>query len=111
MKVLTVKLPDRVFFEIDEEAKARRISKSDVVREGLSRRHPSRTGSGDSLWSRMKDLVIVSDRLPRDLSTNKGYMKGYGKTRSSPPCVVFTTDSHFEIYRKHGRQVIPLINP
>lgn len=25
--------------------------------------------------------------------------------------VVFTTDSDFEIYRKHGRQMIPLITP
>jgi predicted nucleic acid-binding protein len=26
-------------------------------------------------------------------------------------CVVWTTDSHFRVYRRHGRQVIPLLAP
>jgi predicted nucleic acid-binding protein len=26
-------------------------------------------------------------------------------------CVVWTTDSHFQVYRRHGRRTIPLLNP
>ena len=26
-------------------------------------------------------------------------------------CMIWTTDSHFRIYRRHGRQNIPLLNP
>jgi hypothetical protein len=35
-----------------------------------------------SLWSRMEDLVIESDPLPTDLSSNKAHLKRYGKNRS-----------------------------
>ena len=27
------------------------------------------------------------------------------------PCQVFTTDRHFRIYRRHGRQLLPLLAP
>ena len=83
MKTLTVKLPDRLFLEISDQANARNISKSDVVRERLAREAPSAgKGQRTSLWRRMRDLVIDSDRLPRDLSSNKKYLKGYGANRS-----------------------------
>ena len=26
-------------------------------------------------------------------------------------CMIWTTDAHFRVYRRHGRQVIPLLNP
>jgi len=26
-------------------------------------------------------------------------------------CLIWTTDAHFRIYRRHGRQTIPLLNP
>jgi len=83
MKTLTVKLPDHLFFEITGQARARNISKSDVVRERLTQqaRHLKRQHHG-SLWSRMEDVVIDSRALPRDLSANKKYLKDYGKTRS-----------------------------
>ena len=78
MKTLTVKLPDSLFAEIASAAEARRISKSEIVRERLIRSGRSR----NSLWSRMEDLVIERDSLPRDLSSNKAHLKGYGKDRS-----------------------------
>jgi Arc/MetJ-type ribon-helix-helix transcriptional regulator len=79
MKILTVKLPESVFAEIEGAAKARRVSKSEIVRERLSRTREIRT----SLWSRMEDLVIQRDSLPKDLSFNKTHLKGYGKNRSN----------------------------
>ena len=78
MKTLTVKLPDSLFAEIASAAKARRISKSAIVRERLTRSGKSKR----SLWSRMEDLVIEGDSLPRDLSSNKVHLKNYGKNRS-----------------------------
>ena len=78
MKTLTVKLPDPLFAEIASAARARRISKSAIVRERLTRPGKSKR----SLWSRMEDLVIEDDSFPKDLSSNKAHLKNYGKNRS-----------------------------
>lgn len=80
VKTLTLKLPDALFAEIANDAKARNVSKSQVVRERLAH---SRAGANQgSLWSRMEDLVIEADLLPADLSSNKAHLKRYGKNRS-----------------------------
>ncbi|MGB8355304.1 MAG: hypothetical protein WCD79_15510 [Chthoniobacteraceae bacterium] len=34
-----------------------------------------------SLWDRMKDLVIHSDSLPTNLTSEKAHLKNYGKDR------------------------------
>ena len=49
MKTLTIKLPDPLFAEISSDAKTRKISMSEIVRERLTRPDRSR----NSLWSRM----------------------------------------------------------
>jgi hypothetical protein len=83
MKTLTVKLPDQLFFEITGQARVRNMSKSDVVRERLMQRtRPLTRQHRGSLWSRMEDVVIDSKALPRELSANKKYLKGYGQNRS-----------------------------
>lgn len=84
MKTLTVKLPDPLFFDIASQARARNISKSDVVRERLAvqKEGTSARGRRGSLWDRMKDLVVSSDALPRDLSSNKKQLKRYGQNRA-----------------------------
>jgi len=83
MKTLTVKLPDQLFFEITGQARARNMSKSDVVRERLAQHgRPVTKQHRGSLWSRIEDVVIDSKALPRDLSVNKKYLKDYGKKRS-----------------------------
>ena len=78
MKTLTVKLPDPLFAEIENAARARKVPKSEIVRERLER---AKSVKG-SLWSRMEDLVIRRDSLPRDLSSNKEHLRKYGKNRS-----------------------------
>jgi hypothetical protein len=78
MKTLTVKLPDLLFAEIENTARARKVTKSEIVRERLENAQPSKL----SLWSRMEDLVIQTDKLPSDLSSNKEHLKNYGKNRS-----------------------------
>lgn len=84
MKTMTLKVSDGLFNEIAGLARARNVSKSEVVRERLTRK-PSASGRGGnlaSLWHRMEDLVIPTDSLPADLSSNKSHMKGYGTSRS-----------------------------
>jgi hypothetical protein len=65
MKTLTVKLPEPLFAEIASAAKVRKISKSEIVRERLTRSAEPEA----SLWNRMEDLVIERDSLPADLSS------------------------------------------
>lgn len=79
MTTLTVKVDQTVADEIVCEAKRRRVRKSDVIRERLVRGKP--TGKV-SMWDLIKDLVIDDDHSPRDLSTNKKHLAGYGKHRS-----------------------------
>ena len=88
MKSLEFRLPDSLVAEIDAEARIRRVSRSDVVRERLatyavrapaSRPVPSfRDMAGDLVGS------VSGDGLPSDTSARKKhYLKamGYGKKR------------------------------
>ena len=77
MQTLTVQVPDALAKEIAREAKARRVTKSEIVRERLERKAKQQP----SLWDRMKDLVIDDPNSPGDLSTNKKHMAGYGRSR------------------------------
>lgn len=80
MKTLTFRLPDALFAEIEGEARKRRLSKSDIVRERLMSATPPRRAALDDI----ADLIGAVDRLPPDLSANtKRYLKatGYGLKR------------------------------
>jgi Arc/MetJ-type ribon-helix-helix transcriptional regulator len=60
MKSMTIRLPDSLVTEIEQESRQRNVSKSDVVRERLHR--PKRTVSkGGSMRDLIGDL-IGSDR-------------------------------------------------
>jgi hypothetical protein len=75
MKTLTVRLPDALAAEIEAESRLRKLSKSDVVREGLQM--ASRAGV-------FADLVGSVEGLPPDLSSRKkAHLKatGYGGER------------------------------
>jgi Arc/MetJ-type ribon-helix-helix transcriptional regulator len=82
MKTITVRLPEELAAQIDAESRRRRMSKSDIIRERLSRIRSQnrRSGSFDSI----RDLIGSVDGLPSDLSTRKKkYLKatGYGRKR------------------------------
>ncbi len=85
MKTLTVRLPEPLVAEIEDESRARRISKSEVVRERL-RHAPRRTSPGrDDPFVLVADVVGAVDGLPPDLSSRaKRHLRagGYGKERS-----------------------------
>ena len=82
MKTLTARLPDALVAEIEAEARERRRSKSDVVRERLSRR--GRSLSKTAVPAIIADIVGAVDGLPPDLSSRKkAYLKkGYGRNRT-----------------------------
>jgi hypothetical protein len=70
MKTLTVRLPDSLVLEIEHESRARRVSKSDVVRERLHPpQRPARTAG--SMSDLAGDLLGSVRGLPSDLSSNK----------------------------------------
>lgn len=82
VKILTVRLPEALVAEIDSEAAERRRSRSDVVRERLSRAGRPRTRPAPPA---IADLVGSVDRLPADLSERKkAYLKttAYGRKRA-----------------------------
>ena len=78
LRAVTIKLPDRVLADIETEARARRVTRSAVVRERLERA----ARAGGSVWDRMRDLVIRTDAAPADLASNKARQRGYGGSRS-----------------------------
>lgn len=82
MKTLTIKVSEEMFAEIAGAAKTRKVSKSEIARERLAQKPVGAPAKKTSLWSRMEDLVIDSESLPTDLSSNEAYMEGYGKTRA-----------------------------
>ena len=78
MKTLTVRLPDALVAEIEAESHERQRSKSDVVRERLSRRAYAQPKALEAI----ADLVGSVTGLPADLSARKKeYLKklGYGR--------------------------------
>ena len=82
VKTLTIKVSDALFAEIASAAQTRKVPKSEIVRERLTAKPAVAPRKKTSLWSRMEDLVIRTDALPADLSSNKAHLKGYGKKRS-----------------------------
>jgi Arc/MetJ-type ribon-helix-helix transcriptional regulator len=84
VKTLTVRLPEQLVSEIEAESRGRKMSKSDVVRERLSRPSASRSHRRGPLDA-IADLIGSIDKLPKDLSAQrKRYLKTmrYGRKRS-----------------------------
>jgi hypothetical protein len=82
MKTLTIRLPNTLVAEIEAEARARQVTKSDVVRERLSA--PPTAHQCPSSLQAIMHLIGSVKGLPADLSADKKkYLKfGYGLKRS-----------------------------
>ncbi|MGD9885777.1 MAG: hypothetical protein AB7F22_03215 [Reyranella sp.] len=75
-------MPEALVAQLEAEARRRRLSKSDVVRERLTAIGESRP---PALLDAIADVVGSVDGLPRDLSARtKKYLKstGYGEKRA-----------------------------
>ena len=70
MKTLTIRLPDELVVEIEEEAKVRNVSKSDVVRERLRQSDPP-AGKPGTMRELLGDLIGSVHGLPAGLASNK----------------------------------------
>ena len=83
MKTLTVRLPESLAAAIEAEARARGVSKSDVVRARLERSDAA--GERSASLDEIADLIgSVVDDLPADLSARtEHYLRatGYGRDR------------------------------
>jgi hypothetical protein len=80
MQTISLKLPDDLLAQLDSEVKARRITKSSLVRESLEKalRKPS-PGSAVSCYDLARDLAGSVKGLPKDLAENPKYMEGFGR--------------------------------
>lgn len=84
MKVLTVRLPGELALDIEAEAKARGVSKSDVIRDRLQSTGTDRPGGATGLAA-IADVIGSVPDLPADLSADRKAVlraTGYGRKRS-----------------------------
>ena len=80
MRTISLKLPDNLLVQLDTEAKARRVTKSWLVRESLEkalRKAPTR--GSESCYDLASDLAGTLKGLPEDLASNPKYMEGFGE--------------------------------
>ena len=75
MQTISLKLPDDLLAQLESEAKARRVTKSWLVRESLEAllRKKSRAGAV-SCYDLARDLAGTVKGLPEDLAGNPKYM-------------------------------------
>jgi len=80
MRTISLKLPDDLLADLDKEAKARRLTKSVLVRQSLEtslRRRPRHVAA--SCYDLARDLAGSVRGLPPDLAHNPRYMEGFGE--------------------------------
>jgi hypothetical protein len=80
MRTISLKLPDELLAEVEREAKARRVTKSVVVRDSLERvlrRPPGRRTA--TCFDLARHLAGSIKGLPRDLAHDPKYMQGFGE--------------------------------
>ena len=84
MKTLTVRLPEPLVAQIEAESRSRQISKSDVVRERLTRA-ASTDRKLPPTYEAIADLIGSVKGLPPDLSARKKhYLKAMIHARKRP---------------------------
>ena len=80
MRTISMKLPDDLLSQLEDLARTRRVSKSQVIRESLERalREDSTPGAA-SCYDLARDLAGALRGLPKDLADNPKYMDGFGQ--------------------------------
>ncbi len=91
MTTISLKLPERLLTRLEQESRARRTTKSSLVRECLEKQLPEKPSPtdlpklppGKSVYEKalpiLKKAWARNRKLPRDLATNPKYMKGFGE--------------------------------
>jgi hypothetical protein len=80
VRTIPLRLPDDLLAQLESEAKARRVTKSLLIRESLKKtmRAESRA-AGKSCYDLARDLAGVVKRLPRNLAEDPKYVEGFGQ--------------------------------
>lgn len=80
MSTISLKLPERLLELLEKESRARRTTKSSLVREALEKTLAARPANGKTTcYDLARDLAGTVKGLPRDLATNPKHMEGFGK--------------------------------
>lgn len=80
MQTISVKLPDALLAQLVRTAKARRVTKSRLVRESLEKAlHQQPPAGALSCYDLARDLAGSVKGLPRDLAQSPKYMQGFGQ--------------------------------
>lgn len=80
MTTISLKLPDQLLERLEKTSRARRTSKSSLVRECLEKSLDApAAGAKASCHDLARDLAGSLKGLPRDLATNPKYMEGFGR--------------------------------
>ena len=86
MTTLTLKIPESMAAELEAKAKRLSISKSAVTRNALDKYlHDPSDGTGQSAYDVAMALGVIGAIKdgPADLATNKKYLEGFGRDKSS----------------------------
>ena len=91
MTTISLKLPEHLLLRLEKESRARRTTKSSVVRECLEQQLPVRPPpldlpelpAGESFYDKalpiLKKAWARRGRGRRDLATNPKYLEGFGR--------------------------------
>ncbi|MBS1855468.1 MAG: CopG family transcriptional regulator [Acidobacteria bacterium] len=80
MRTISLKLPEDLLAQLAREAKARRVTRSALIRDSLQHALRRRPASGElSCFDLAQDLAGSVKGLPKDLAHNPKYMKGFGE--------------------------------
>jgi len=90
MKTLTVRLPDVLVKRIEQESQARRLSKSDIVRERLTAMPPPRPEHP------LADIFAEIDRMPAT-----GPKRNAARDKKRLPEII---RAHYRAAKRHYRQ-------
>jgi predicted transcriptional regulator len=79
MRTISVKLPERLIAQLTRQARARRVTKSSIVRDSLEKElHRPQAVQEVSCFDLAHDLAGIIEGLPKDLAENPRYMDGFG---------------------------------
>lgn len=78
MKTISLKLPENLDDRLNEVARRRDTTKSDLIREALAEYLPDDAPAGSSFFAQTRDLAGCIEG-PEDLSTNPKYLEGLGR--------------------------------
>jgi Arc/MetJ-type ribon-helix-helix transcriptional regulator len=80
MRTISLRLPDDLLANLDNEVRKRRVTKSALVRESLEKAlHQTPASRAVSCYDLARDLAGSIKGLPKDLANDPKYMQGFGE--------------------------------